>query len=162
MTFKIKPASILFSLYYFVWIRLKKQAILRMCITLESVPENNQYWAMRVRFLAQGNNGNLWCSLNSRPADIHWFMSYSQHHIVHLKNCLNFLAQWNTGNLDGVQTHVSQASSTSQLPEPLRLTLPSPIYATYVTRNCLSHFSTWNVTRRIRWTYPDDRHFFLL
>jgi len=26
---------------------------------LESVPETNQYWAMRVKVLAQGNNGNF-------------------------------------------------------------------------------------------------------
>ena len=30
-----------------------------MYITLESVPGTNQYYAMRVKFLAQGNNGGL-------------------------------------------------------------------------------------------------------
>jgi len=30
-----------------------KQAVLLMWITLKSIPGNNQYWAMRVWFLAQ-------------------------------------------------------------------------------------------------------------
>ena len=29
-------------------------------VTLESVPGNNRFWAMRIKLLAQGNNGSLW------------------------------------------------------------------------------------------------------
>ena len=35
--------------------------------TFESVPWTNQYLVMRVKFLAQGNNGCLWWGSNTRP-----------------------------------------------------------------------------------------------
>ena len=35
-------------------------------ITLETVPWTNQYKAMRLKFLAQGNNGSLWWGSNLR------------------------------------------------------------------------------------------------
>jgi len=31
-----------------------------MQTTLESVPGTNQYWAMTVKFIAQGNNNGVW------------------------------------------------------------------------------------------------------
>ena len=40
-------------------------------ITLESVPGTNQYYAIRVKFLAQGNNGGFCWGSNSRMTDIH-------------------------------------------------------------------------------------------
>ena len=36
-------------------------------ITLHSVPGTNQYYAIREKFLAQGNNGALWLGSNQRP-----------------------------------------------------------------------------------------------
>jgi len=39
---------------------IAKEAILHIKIVLESLPRTNQYWAIRVKFLAQGNNGSLW------------------------------------------------------------------------------------------------------
>jgi len=41
-----------FTLIYFI-------EILLMIITLECVPRTNQYQAMRIKFLAQGNNRSL-------------------------------------------------------------------------------------------------------
>jgi len=38
-------------------------------ITLESVPETNQYYSIMVRFLAKGNNGSLWCGSSSRKTE---------------------------------------------------------------------------------------------
>ena len=42
-----------------------------MKIMLKSVPGTNQYKAIRVKFLAQGNNGGLWWGSNSRLTGIH-------------------------------------------------------------------------------------------
>ena len=46
----------------------KAQLILDCKLTLESVPETNQYLAMRVTFFfAQGNDGDLWWYVNVLP-----------------------------------------------------------------------------------------------
>ena len=42
---------------------------------LESVPGTNQYLAMRLKFLAQGNDGNLCWGLNSQLTGDHDYES---------------------------------------------------------------------------------------
>ena len=52
-----------------------------MLITLESVPWTNQYWAKRVKFLAQENNVSLWWLFKLSLTDIH---QLPLHHVAHL------------------------------------------------------------------------------
>jgi len=42
------------------------ETFLLIKLTLKSIPGINQYQAMKVKFLAQGNNGSLWWCLNQR------------------------------------------------------------------------------------------------
>ena len=41
-----------------------------MFITLEFVPGTNQYWSVRVQFIAQGINMSVWWVLNSRLIEL--------------------------------------------------------------------------------------------
>ena len=94
------------------------------CEILKSIPGNNQYWALRVKFLAQVNNSSPLQGSNSRLSCIHWLLVTRTNHCAPTFEFFVRLTAKSTTN-DKTNLHILARSSLAFHPRSCSASLAS-------------------------------------